>query len=171
MSNILVVPSITKNLISIRQFSTENSCDFVFSLNCFFLTICHTGRILLRGDINQGLYALSSLSPTSQTCFISQVESLTYWHRRFGHGTFPTISRIFNKSLSSIPVCSTCLSSKSHKQSHPPTTNRFKAPVELVHFDVRGLAPVTLSQNNKYYVCFTNDYSKFSWFYLFHSHD
>ena len=44
----------------------------------------------------------------------------------------------------------------------------FKAckPLELIHFDVQGLAPITSINDFQYYVLCVDDYSKFTWLFL-----
>jgi hypothetical protein len=39
-------------------------------------------------------------------------------------------------------------------------------PLELIHSDVWGPAPVNSSDGNKYYLLFVDDFSRFSWLYL-----
>lgn len=169
MTNILVVPSIKKNLLSVRQFSQENDCDFIFSPNSFSVKCRHTGKTLFQGAIDQGLYSLPVSSPSAY--HISQQLSLTRWHNRLGHAAFSTVCQLLNKPKVSFPPCVACLSGKSPRKSRPPTTNKSTVPLQLVHFDVWGPAPVLSCQNNRYYICFTDDFSKFSWLYLFQSRD
>jgi hypothetical protein len=71
----------------------------------------------------------------------------------------------FSKKKSDGSVCDACQREKSHQLPFPKYVSLSKAPLELVFFDVWGLAPVSVGRF-KYYVSFIDDYSKFTWFYL-----
>ena len=43
---------------------------------------------------------------------------------------------------------------------------KLQKPLELVHFDVWGLALITSINDFQYYILFVDEYSKFTWLYL-----
>ena len=65
-----------------------------------------------------------------------------------------------------LPHCKHCLSGKMHQFSFPISTFHASKPLELVHSDVWGPAPVTSTNDFQYYLLFVDEYSKFSWLYL-----
>ena len=68
-----------------------------------------------------------------------------------------------NKSLSH---CKHCLSGKMHQFSFPISNFQALKPLELMHSDVWGPAPVTSLNDFQYYILFVDEYSKFTWLYL-----
>ena len=47
----------------------------------------------------------------------------------------------------------------------------FRSPLELIHSDVWGPAPLISNNGFRYYVLFVDDYSRFTWVYFLHSKD
>ena len=66
LNNILHVPHITKNLVSISKFTTDNSVSVEFTHFCHYDKDLITRAILLKGVHDPGLYHLE-LSPTRTT--------------------------------------------------------------------------------------------------------
>ena len=63
----------------------------------------------------------------------------------------------------SITHCKHCLNGKMHQFSFDKYDFKACNPLELIHFDVWGLAPITSINDFQYYVLFLDDYSKFTW--------
>ncbi|XP_019435399.1 PREDICTED: uncharacterized protein LOC109341880 [Lupinus angustifolius] len=60
--NLLLVPTITKNLLSVSQFAKDNHCFFEFHPNHCLVKSQATKQVLLKGSLTaKGLYAFSSL--------------------------------------------------------------------------------------------------------------
>ena len=66
LNNILHVPSITKNLLSISQFTRENHVVIEFNCDACLIKDRRDGRVLMSGAVRDGLYPLS-LSSFKQT--------------------------------------------------------------------------------------------------------
>ena len=66
LNNILHVPHITKNLVSISKFTTDNSVSIEFTPSCCYVKDLITGATLLKGVHDHGLYHLE-LSPIHTT--------------------------------------------------------------------------------------------------------
>lgn len=58
LNNILHVPCITKNLISISQFLKDNSAIIEFNASCCLVKDLTNRNILLKGQLKDGLYHL-----------------------------------------------------------------------------------------------------------------
>ncbi|XP_019459912.1 PREDICTED: uncharacterized protein LOC109359670 [Lupinus angustifolius] len=64
LHNLLLVPTITKNLISVSQFAKDNNCYFEFHRNDCFVKSQGSNTILLKGSLtSEGLYAFQILFP------------------------------------------------------------------------------------------------------------
>ena len=58
--NVLYVPEITKNSLSVSKLTTDNNALVEFDANYCYLKDKLTGKILLRGKLRVGLYQLSN---------------------------------------------------------------------------------------------------------------
>lgn len=71
LHNILRVPSIASNLLSVHQLCKDNHCSFHFDAATFSIQDLHTGKILYKGQSENGLYPIplsgSSVSVSSPT--------------------------------------------------------------------------------------------------------
>ena len=61
---------------------------------------------------------------------------------------------------------SSCCLRKIHKFPFSRSETVYTVPLQLIHSDLWGLAPVPLSSGYRYYVHFVDAYSKFTWLYL-----
>ncbi|PON58935.1 LOW QUALITY PROTEIN: hypothetical protein TorRG33x02_289700 [Trema orientale] len=60
LNNLLHVPAITKNLLSVSQFSRDNNVFFEFHSNTYFVKDQVTKLTLLVGKLRNGLYVFDS---------------------------------------------------------------------------------------------------------------
>ena len=123
-----------------------------------------------------------STAPTlsSSFAFQSSVNSVVspqalLWHQRFGH----PYSKLLQSTLSSFnntikisvnddicSQCTYCISAKMHKFPFPKHVMSGTFPLQLVHSDVWGTAPVTSILGYKFYVIFVDDFTRFTWLSL-----
>ena len=94
------------------------------------------------------------------------------WHARLGHPSFQTIRHLVHQfqlpcssSKLSSNKCPSCCLGKLHRLSLPLTHHHSSRPLELVHSDVWGPAPIFSSSGHKYFVLFIDDYSPFTWLF------
>ena len=112
LNNILHVPHITKNLVSISKFTVDNSISVEFTPSCCYVKDLIIGTTLLKGVYDRGLYHLK-LSPTRTTqAFLahsSQPESCS--------------SCFYNKTASShsFVACNVSFPNKSHDSCNTST--------------------------------------------------
>jgi hypothetical protein len=67
LQQILHVPSICKNLLSVRKFALDNSVFFEFHVSYFLIKDKHTGLLLHHGHLKDGLYQLLPSSSSSSS--------------------------------------------------------------------------------------------------------
>ena len=67
MKNVLCVPAITKNLLSISSFTKDDNVNAEFCSNGCVIKDWNTKRVLLRGTLKQGLYELKLVAATPQS--------------------------------------------------------------------------------------------------------
>jgi hypothetical protein len=83
LKDILQVPSVTRNLLSVKKFSLDNNVFFEFHPWYFFVKDRSTREVLLRGGFRGGLYNLD-VSAVKHV-FSSVKVSRSRWHSRLGH--------------------------------------------------------------------------------------
>ena len=122
LNNVLYVPAMKKNLISISQFCTSNNVSIEFLPTAFLVKDIHTGATLLQGQTKDGVYEWPVSPPL--LAFSSIKTTLSEWHQRLGHPAYHILKQIvsknkldFSSSLSKNFSCHDCLSNKSHKLS------------------------------------------------------
>jgi hypothetical protein len=81
--NILHVPVITKNLLSVSQLTLDNAVTVEFSPQFCFIKDKATQQILLHGILHNGLYQL--LPHTHHQVFLASPTSSELCHFRLGH--------------------------------------------------------------------------------------
>ncbi|CAH9101649.1 unnamed protein product, partial [Cuscuta europaea] len=104
LKNILHVPSITKNLISVSQFAKDNNVYFEFyPYDCFVKSRVYN-KVLLHGTLGEdGLYRFKSFPALGQ-------------HQPSTSSSLSTLSSTYNKKSS--VLVSTCNNDKSCSPSH-----------------------------------------------------
>jgi hypothetical protein len=88
LNNILISPSIVKNLVSVRQLTCENNVSIEFDPHGFSVKDLSTGTVTLRCESDGALYPLR-LPPQLA---LSATSSVALWHARLGHPGTPARS-------------------------------------------------------------------------------
>lgn len=118
LSNVLCVPSIRKNLLSVSQFANDNGVFFEFHPTYCVIKDIITRETLLKGHIRDGLYHFSVpvmstqsveapvanssvLQHTSKDCNV-----FSLWHNRLGHPSASVVKAILDEcSIASNKYC------------------------------------------------------------------
>ncbi|KAH9751439.1 reverse transcriptase Ty1/copia-type domain-containing protein [Citrus sinensis] len=94
-------------------------------------------------------------------------------HKRMGHPTTHALKQIMKclhsnfilpKDLKS-QFCDVCQLGKSHMQHFPSIETSTTLPLELLHADLWGPAPITSSQGYTYYLSILDDYTRYTWIF------
>ena len=107
LRNILLVPSIKKNLISISQFTLHNDVTVEFDASCCYVKDKQTKTILVQGKLNNGLYQLDvPTSVTMQPAATASSSSLTSVSHVFTTSASDTSLRVTASSDTALHSCS-----------------------------------------------------------------
>ena len=87
LSNVLCVPTMKRNLISISQFCHSNNISIEFLLSSFFKKDPHMGAILLHSQTKDGVYEWPTVTskPSPLLSFSAVKTTSSEWHQRLGH--------------------------------------------------------------------------------------
>jgi len=175
LNQLLHVPSICKNLLSVRKFALDNSVFFEFHSSYFLIKDKQTGMLLHHGHLKDGLYQLlpspsgSSSSSSINQALVGERTTPASWHKRLGHPAFRTVQRVLSQfklpviSNKAQPFCSACAQAKGHQLPFYPTISKVCKPLQLIHSDVWGPSPTISINGNRYYVSFVDVFTRYTW--------
>ncbi|PKU77483.1 Retrovirus-related Pol polyprotein from transposon TNT 1-94 [Dendrobium catenatum] len=176
LSNILHVPHLSHNLLSIHKLTNDNSCFVLLDANGFAIKDSRTNKLLLHGPHHHGLYPIKISNPSSSdnfnTALLAASTSSATWHQRLGHpstSTLRLLSPVLSTSISSVSShCNACSKAKCTRLPFPLSTTSTNQCLELIHNDVWGPSPSLSMQSYRFYVVFIDDFSRYSWVYPLH---
>nr|GMC48068.1 Retrovirus-related Pol polyprotein from transposon RE1 [Ipomoea batatas] len=93
LSNVLCVPTMCRNVISISQFCRDNNSLIEFSPITFCVKDIQTGAPLLTGPSKNGVYEWPA-SPTFPSHVFTTMVCDTNWHHRLGHPSTPILDQL-----------------------------------------------------------------------------
>ena len=178
LNNLLHMPHITKNLLSVSQFAKDNKVFFKFQPNHYYVKCQDTKEIILQGSVDNGLYKILNFNPTPAIVPVAHFSSkrgsnFHLWHSKLGHPSPAVVSRVLKSC--NLPfsmdnsLCSSCCLGKFHHLPFSISTSVYHSPLGLVYFDIWGPAPFSSINGACYYVHFIDAFSKYTWLYLIQS--
>lgn len=146
LDNVLYVPSLDKNLLSVFQLCYTNGVSVTFTPTYFQVRDLNTGVLRLEGKPKNGTYEWPQLrtSTAPSLAFASVTKtSLSDWHSRLGHPALSILQTIISKfdlptsskSISNKP-CYACSINKMHKLPFKNSTLVSTHPLHVVFSDV-----------------------------------
>ncbi|PKA47383.1 Retrovirus-related Pol polyprotein from transposon TNT 1-94 [Apostasia shenzhenica] len=177
MCNVLLVPSLSANLLSVGQLLEHgyklnfhiNSCEIFDKSNSFIANVRMTSKRSFPLE----------LKCSSANAFQVESETVTgLWHRRFGHLNVLGLKMLKDKNLvEGLPeieveqrICEPCVFGK-HARNPFPQQGSWKAkqPLQLIHTDLCGKMSTESLGNCFYFLTFIDDYSRYTWVYFLKS--
>jgi len=175
------VPSISRNLISLSILDVTGY-SFKFGNGCFSLykSTCMIGL----GTLSDGLYKLNLDNLYAETLMTLHYnigtkrglvnECSTYsWHKCLGHISKKMMERLvkneilLNLDFTDLNVCVDCIKGKQTKHTKKGAT-RSSQLLEIIHTDICGPFDVNSFNKEKYFITFTDDFSRYGHVYLLH---
>ncbi|GJY44007.1 putative RNA-directed DNA polymerase [Tanacetum coccineum] len=173
LKNILHVPEISHNLLSVQKFCHDNDVFSEFHNSYFVVKDESTHTTLLTGPSKHGLYTITlpQLKSINKVSFSAVRASPTIWHRRLGHPHQRLLHSMLsnfslpvtNKSLSSF--CNSCPLGKSSKLPLFESGFRSNNILDLVYCDVWGPAPLLSFEGHRYFMLCVDHHSRYMWIY------
>jgi hypothetical protein len=164
LCHVLVSPNIIKNLISVRQFTTNNQVSVQFDLYGLSIKDLCTWSVIVRCNSIGRLYPLWLPTSSPSNALLTGTTPSTLWHRRLGHLGFDSLSWLIpscNKPVLDT-LCHACQLGHHVRllfaTSHSCATNKFY----LIHYDL-WTSPVLSVSGYKYYLIILDDYFHYCW--------
>jgi len=175
LDNVLLVPNLSANLISISKVAENgNKVEFAAS-NCKVFNVKNS---LIAAGIRIGklYYLCHDNDYQSDSAMFASDDKAMMWHKRFGHIGFDNLKKLIDNKLvrgitdnvefKSNFFCENCVAGKITRQPFPKHNHRRSKPLELIHSDICG--PITPSSlgGGKYILTFIDDCTRFLWTYI-----
>ena len=176
ISNVYHIPQLTHNLLSVGQF-TKLGFSLTFSSISVVVQDSQMGQIIGTAHKVGRLFELIFLHLLSSRLSASTVpgqstSSLALWHSRLGHASISRVKQLVSRGLlGSVSNKSfDCLPCQFSKQTVLPYNNSVShalSPFDLIHSALWGPSPITSQGGSRYFVIFVDDFSRYTWIYLF----
>ncbi|CAJ2656651.1 unnamed protein product [Trifolium pratense] len=175
INDVYYVPELKSNLISLGQLQETGCAILIQKGSCQI----HDPKEGLVAEVKMSGNRMFQLKPESfdnQTCLKASISDPSwFWHYRFGHLNFNGLRVLQQKEMvKGLPqietpshVCEECLIAKQHRNSFPQeSTWRASHVLQLVHSDICGPMNPTSNSNKRYFITFTDDFSRKTWVYF-----
>ena len=178
LSDVLHVPKLVNNFFSVSAATVKGHKVTFEATKCF---IHRDAKLIATGHRTNHLWYIDSVDCMSNEACAKLKATLPLWHQRLGHVNEKRLKTAIKKRLivgvdvdkcdanTDIPFCEACVQSK---QTHKPFTTgsstfvQSKDILQLIHSDVCGPMSVGSLGGARYFVTFTDDYSRFSYIYF-----
>ncbi|KAJ0495203.1 putative RNA-directed DNA polymerase [Helianthus annuus] len=168
LHDVFFVPTYNVNLLSVYKLAKDNKINVVFNESNCLLQDLKSGRILVTGKQDNGLYFINKGGNFTNLCFNS-LNNSNLWHNRLGRPADQILS-ILKGDLGVNEVvknpCETCHRAKQVRVPFPLSEHKTKNVGDLVHLDVWGPYKVASRDGFKYFLTVVDDYSRVVWCYL-----
>ena len=170
MDNVLYVPQLASNLFSVRA-TTTNGNTVSFGSKCW---IRNSKRSLVCTGSQAGkLYKLNGeiiKSVKERANIVRDNEKIDLWHRRLAHVNIRQLYQLADCAEGIIlpsdgkqSFCEACVEGKMHRLPHTPLKGiRSTEKLQLVYTDVCGPMQTQSFGGSRYFITFTDDYSRYS---------
>lgn len=164
LRHVLVSPDIIKNLISVRQFTTDNNVSVEFDPLGLSVKDLDTRNLIVRCNSTGRLYPLHLPTHHPPHALLAGATPTTLWHQRLGHLGFEALSKLIpacNKNeLESL--CHACQLGRHTRLPFVPSHSRAVKNFDLIHCDL-WTSPILSVSGFKYYLIILDDCSHFTW--------
>ncbi|KAH9689130.1 retrovirus-related pol polyprotein from transposon RE1 [Citrus sinensis] len=169
LNNVLFVPSLTCNLISVSQLIRDVNCFIQFYDQLCVIQDRITRMLIGAGEQREGLYYFRDIGSAAALSSVTN-RACDLWHRRLGHPSSKVVQLLpFIDSascLSSFQNCDVCFRAKQCHDKFVLSNNKASDIFELIHCDLWGPYRTTSSCGAHYFLTIVDDFSRGVWTYL-----
>ncbi len=178
VSNVYYVPDVAANLISTNQLTKKgwkiqfdnNGCKLKYqskNMTCNLIAKNDKTAYILQVNFDHDAIK-SNITIAANSAFMNvSIETL---HKRFSHISEKNLQETA-KHVHGLKIpknqhlnqCEYCLMGKQHDLVNYRKMTGAKKPFELVHTDIAGPFQVSGLKNERYYISFTDDFTRFVW--------
>ena len=170
LENVLFVPSLNCNLLSVAKMLNQTGCFAVFTDTLCILQDRFTRTLIGAGEVKNGVYVYRGVT-TARSHRVRAAEDQALWHRRLGHlaygvlGFLPFIVGVKNIH-EKFGGCEVCFKSKQTREVFNESYNKASESFGLIHVDLLGPYRARSSCGATYFLTIVDDYSRAVWIFL-----
>jgi uncharacterized cupin superfamily protein len=177
LKDVLHVPNITKNLVSVCQMG-EQGLQVIFNPNgCFVEDMKNQGKLIAKGERNGRMFTLDVNMPKVNSMLFTHgkgARDIGIWHKQVGHVNFQRLKLMekqnfiggflkFGTEEVTSEVCEACQLGKQTRHPFPvQTTHVSSKHLEVIHSNV-WITKTESIGGCKYYVNFIYDHTRKVW--------
>jgi hypothetical protein len=169
LPDVLLVPHLKKNLLSVSQLTTQLPVNCEFTNVDFCVKKRQSGQPVIKGRRKGDLYVLP-ISPELYFSHRFKSGTTDIWHQRLGHAQSFALHFLKNKGLIDVVgriksdhICDSCQLGKLSRLPFSNSKHLSSSIFEKIHCDLWGPAPILSIGKFRYYVCLVDDFSKYTW--------
>ncbi|KAJ0765449.1 putative RNA-directed DNA polymerase [Helianthus annuus] len=177
LKNVLYAPSLTRNIISVSLLR-QYGFDFKFVNNEIYALM--NDMFYFKATSSNGIYELvhdntsfdNSMYQANTKKLKMDLSETYLWHCRLGHinrNRMQTLQKnglLETNEIGSFDTCESCLQGKMTKKPFSGTNQRAKDLLGIIHSDVCGPFKPMTRNGERYFVTFTDDFSRYGYVYL-----
>jgi transposase InsO family protein len=180
---VLYVPTLARNLISVGSLTDDGNLVLFTNKQCMIMRNDASHTLLATGsrDMRNGLYRDGPTSKVNLSLFQSTNDSsmkpadIRLWHLRYGHLYYAGLYHLSQKDkVRGLPhlkmvhdICPDCMAGCQHRERFPKaSSHRTFQVLALIHTDLVGPLKVASLSGSRYFIVFTDDFSRKSWVYF-----
>jgi hypothetical protein len=171
LEGVKFAPKAGVNLASLSKFLNKGA---ILHGERRVLTLSKEGETFLQANNQIDLMVIQTANKPGPRAFMaSEAEKAELWHRRFGHAGLDSLAKIAQEGLvEGMPVRTgsfkkirdevrePCVLRKQTRKSFPASKRESQGPMDLIHTDVCRPMQTKTPGGRRYFVSFTDDYSR-----------
>ncbi|MCH80374.1 copia-type polyprotein, partial [Trifolium medium] len=171
ITNVYYLPGLRTNLLSIGQLQQKN-VTIVFKNDTCKAYHDEKGLIFTTQMSANRMYIIVATVVIPMCLQMTKLERTQLWHNRYGHLSINGLKLLAQKEMvKGLPElgeleekCPDCMIGKQHRDAIPKQAKwRATAKLQLVHSDICGPINPTSNGGKRYFITFTDDYSRKTW--------
>ncbi|KAJ9537718.1 hypothetical protein OSB04_030451 [Centaurea solstitialis] len=174
LDNCYYIPNMIKNVLSFDLLVDQG---FYYKYSYKMISVFKDNIFYFKATPVDGLYTVNLKDNNSEIYHISKrskdIEDQTYlWHCRLGHINKKRVELLLkggflgNFDYKPFDNCESCLSGKMTKQPFNSENERATDLLEIIHTDVCGPFSHVARGGYRYFITFTDDFSRYGYVYL-----
>ncbi|KAJ9561441.1 hypothetical protein OSB04_006601 [Centaurea solstitialis] len=174
LDNCYYIPNMIKNVLSFDLLVDQG---FYYKYSYKMISVFKDNIFYFKATPVDGLYTVNLKDNNSEIYHISKrskdIEDQTYlWHCRLGHINKKRVELLLkggflgNFDYKPFDICESCLSGKMTKQPFNSENERATDLLEIIHTDVCGPFSHVARGGYRYFITFTDDFSRYGYVYL-----
>ncbi|KAJ9544812.1 hypothetical protein OSB04_024519 [Centaurea solstitialis] len=174
LNNCYYIPNMIKNVLSFDLLVDQG---FYYKYSYKMISVFKDNIFYFKATPVDGLYTVNLKDNNSEIYHISKrskdIEDQTYlWHCRLGHINKKRVELLLkggflgNFDFKPFDNCESCLSGKMTKQPFNSENERATDLLEIIHTDVCGPFSHVARGGYRYFITFTDDFSRYGYVYL-----